>query len=216
MEKEIDDFIGIFDNVISKEECDEIITFFNRIQSLGKTVTRKEHENIAPTLKDNSLYLWLNETDPLTIVPSSQIMESFVRAIDVCYFEYSKKYGTLESLSKHILNPDLKIQKTLPGEGYHMWHCEQSARPYGGRLLLCMLYLNSVYDGGETEFYYQKRKIKPVKGKTIIWPTDFTHLHRGVTSPTEHKIIATGWFNYFDVIDMDRYYNDIGLFPPKN
>ena len=198
MEKEIDDFIGIFDNVISKEECDEIITFFNRIQSLGKPVTRKEHENIAPTLKDNSLYLWLNETDPLTIVPSSQIMESFVRAIDVCYFEYSKKYGTLESLSKHILNPDLKIQKTLPGEGYHMWHCEQSARPYGGRLLLCMLYLNSVYDGGETEFLYQHKRISPVAGRVVICPGSSTHTHRGNPPLQEAKYMVNGWVEFIE------------------
>ena len=108
------------------------------------------------------------------------------------------------------------IQHYKPKEGYFNWHCERSSYMSDQRALVFMTYLNDVNDGGETEFYYQKRKIKPVKGKTIIWPTDFTHLHRGVTSPTEHKIIATGWFNYFDVIDMDRYYNDIGLFPPKN
>ena len=60
-------------------------------------------------------------------------------------------------------------------------------------------------------FITKKKKIKAVKGKTVIWPTDFTHTHRGIVSPTEHKYIATGWFNFFDVIDMDRYYNEAGL-----
>ena len=61
-----------------------------------------------------------------------------------------------------------------------------------------------VDDGGETEFHWQQLKVKPVKGKTVIWPTDFTHLHRGIVSPTEDKYIATGWFNFLDAIDVSR------------
>ena len=37
------------------------------------------------------------------------------------------------------------------------------------------------------------------KGKTLIWPSDFTHTHRGQKSPTQEKYIATGWFNHVDV-----------------
>ena len=62
-----------------------------------------------------------------------------------------------------------------------------------------MTYLNNVDDGGETQFLYQEKEIQPKKGLTVLWPTDFTHTHRGVTSPTQTKIIATGWFNYLDV-----------------
>ena len=55
-----------------------------------------------------------------------------------------------------------------------------------------------------TEFQYQKLKVKPVKGKMVIWPTDFTHFHRGITSPTQDKYIATGWLNFFDVVDFQK------------
>ena len=103
------------------------------------------------------------------------------------------------------------IQYYKPKEGYLNWHCERSCYQSDQRALVFMTYLNDVNDGGETEFYYQKRKVKAVKGKTLIWPTDFTHLHRGIVSPTEHKYIATGWFNFFDVIDMERFHNEMGL-----
>ena len=43
------------------------------------------------------------------------------------------------------------------------------------------------------EFFYQKVKIKPTKGLTLIWPSDFTHTHRGVPATNDTKIIATGW-----------------------
>ena len=60
-----------------------------------------------------------------------------------------------------------------------------------------MTYLNDVNDGGETEFIHQGMQIHPEKGKTLIWPADWTHTHRGIPSPTETKYIVTGWFNFF-------------------
>jgi hypothetical protein len=59
-----------------------------------------------------------------------------------------------------------------------------------------MTYLNDVTDHGETEFYYQNLKVTPQKGKTVIWPADWTHTHRGIVSPTQDKYIVTGWFDY--------------------
>jgi hypothetical protein len=60
-----------------------------------------------------------------------------------------------------------------------------------------MTYLNDVNDQGETEFYHQNIKIKPEKGLTLIWPADWTHTHRGITSPSENKFIVTGWYNFY-------------------
>ena len=58
-----------------------------------------------------------------------------------------------------------------------------------------MTYLNDVPNGG-TEFLFQKLKVPAKKGLTLIWPTDFTHAHRGIISKTNEKYIITGWFNY--------------------
>ena len=47
-----------------------------------------------------------------------------------------------------------------------------------------------------TRFYYQKLKVKPRKGLTLIWPVDWTHTHRGIVAPDEEKMILTGWFSF--------------------
>ena len=62
--------------------------------------------------------------------------------------------------------------------------------------MVFMTYLNDVTDGGGTEFYYQNKITEARKGKTLIWPADWTHTHRGVVSPTQDKYIITGWLNY--------------------
>jgi hypothetical protein len=59
-----------------------------------------------------------------------------------------------------------------------------------------MTYLNDVTDGGGTEFFHQNITTTAVKGKTLIWPSDWTFTHRGQVSPTQDKYIITGWFSF--------------------
>ncbi len=88
------------------------------------------------------------------------------------------------------------IQRYRPNQGFYKWHFERANPASSLRHLVFMTYLNDVNDGGETEWYYQKLKIKPKKGLTVIWPVDWTFTHRGIPSKTETKYIITGWFSY--------------------
>jgi hypothetical protein len=67
------------------------------------------------------------------------------------------------------------------------------------RHLVFMTYLNDVEEGGETEWFHQNLRIKPEKGLTVIWPSDWTFTHRGLPSTIQDKYIITGWFNYISV-----------------
>jgi len=59
--------------------------------------------------------------------------------------------------------------------------------------LLFMFYLNDVAEGGETEFYYQQRALKPKAGTMVIAPAYFTHTHRGCIPVSNDKYILTSW-----------------------
>ena len=67
----------------------------------------------------------------------------------------------------------------MPGQGYHVWHWEQDSVHHGHRLLLVMLYLNDVEEGGETEFLYANLKIQPKKGRLLMFPPNFCYPHIG-------------------------------------
>ena len=77
-----------------------------------------------------------------------------------------------------------------------MPHFERGGYATTTRMLVWMTYLNDVSDGGGTHFVYQKHTFEAKKGRTLIWPSDFTHTHAGVVSPTQHKYIITGWMNF--------------------
>ena len=40
---------------------------------------------------------------------------------------------------------------------------------------------------------YKDNSLKAKEGKLVIWPSDFTHPHRGIVSLDEEKYIVTGW-----------------------
>lgn len=112
--------------------------------------------------------------------------------------EYVKRYIYAHEYAAWNVVEKVGIQYYKPGAGYHAWHTERCVGkvPNAARHLVFMTYLNDVTDCGETEWYYQKLKVQPRKGLTVIWPADWTFTHRGVTSPTQDKYVVTGWFSY--------------------
>ena len=92
----------------------------------------------------------------------------------------------------------VNVQRYLPGEGYYKWHFERGRGDYpiNNRHLVWMTYLNDVEEGGGTEFLHQEYSTTAKKGKTLVWPVDWTHTHRGIVAPNETKYIITGWLNF--------------------
>ena len=109
-------------------------------------------------------------------------------------------FGAIQGLGRHQLNPDVKIQKTTPSEGYHVWHCEHGDIQSSTRVILVMLYLNDVEEGGETEFLYQSRRIEPKMGRLVFCPAFFTHTHRGNPPLRGSKYMMNGWLQYYHEI----------------
>jgi prolyl 4-hydroxylase len=112
---------------------------------------------------------------------------------------YIAKYPYCNESSPWTVVEQPKIQYYGPNDGYYGWHTERDYRAPQtiNRHLVFMTYLNDVTDGGGTEFYHQKVVTEARKGKTIIWPADWMHVHRGVVSPTQDKYIVTGWLSYY-------------------
>ena len=80
-------------------------------------------------------------------------------------------------------------------QGYHVFHgdLDDSLNTPSKRSHVCMAYLNDVKEGGETEWYHQKLKVKPKKGTIVIWPVYFTHLHKGNIPISNDKYILNTW-----------------------
>ncbi len=85
------------------------------------------------------------------------------------------------------------VQRTDAG-GYYHWHIDGGSHEFAQRQLVAVWYLNDVPGpGGETEFLYQRVKVRPEEGKLVLFPPFWTHEHRGATLQQGVKYIATTW-----------------------
>jgi hypothetical protein len=143
----------------------------------------------------------VKDSRDLHITPDRFSDPPVVRYLDdlrqVCE-RYVEKFQGSATVDGWGITENINIQRYAPGGGYKLWHCERWGKtmPAAARHLVFMTYLNDVSDGGGTEFLYQNVCVQPRKGLTLIWPSDWTHYHRGVVSPTEEKFIITGWFSF--------------------
>ena len=107
---------------------------------------------------------------------------------------YEKRYPEIEEFSKFGMVESCQIQHYKPGEGFKTWHFERSSKAEN-RCLVFMTYLNDVPDGG-THFKYQDLTTPAEKGLTLMWPTDFSHTHKGQITKHHEKYIITGWLGF--------------------
>lgn len=194
---ECDDFIGIWKNFIPKPVCDELIEYTNTSLENSSYLTGDLDPDDDQFVHDSSMFYGgeLNRKDFSFLL--SYANKKGTMQVNSCLVSCLKHYlHTFQSLKfTSLISTDIKVQKTPPGGGYHLWHYENPLQAYAQRELVWMIYLNDMPDGeAETEFLYQKRRIKPTAGTVVIWPAGFTHTHKGNTVLTQDKYILTGWF----------------------
>jgi len=192
----IKDFIGIYDGYIPDEVCDQAIDLFKKYQEFNKVFSRFSTEGATPDFKnDKQLFCGpdvLTEQE-FNINKLKALMINFDMALRHYYTETNVKKYTAED----IITDYVKIQKTIPSQGYHVCHIEHGqGRENEKRILVYSIYLNTVEEGGETEFLYQSQRVKPVKGRIVIWPAGFPYVHRGNPPLSGEKYIVTSWINY--------------------
>ncbi|GGB75939.1 2OG-Fe(II) oxygenase [Shewanella inventionis] len=216
------DFIEVYPNAISDDLCDRLIAAFTAHPNVvpGQTGFGVDHEKKRSHDLMLDAFSDLAELkNELLAATFSHISNYFTQyslalmgAVSIQVTDESGKAQTLtpdnfdslgkpraSTLTKYLYRSGaINIQHYQQGVGgYPHWHSEQF--PQKGhnealhRVVLYMFYLNDVEEGGETEFYYQQRKIRPKKGTMVIAPAGFTHSHRGNVPISNDKYIATSW-----------------------
>ena len=193
-----ENFVRVYDNCISAEMCNTLISQFEELKFQNATWTRQGGvENAPKEIKNDEA----TEISQLHIsgmgLEASKKMMQIVNDKLVDYIQVFET-GMFAHLADDypVITDGCKIQKTKPSQGFHVWHCENPAQAGSRRLLTWILYLNDVLEGGETEFIHLSERIKPKAGRLVIFPAGFTHAHRGNPPLDGDKYIVTGWMSY--------------------
>ena len=189
------DFIAEFPLSFTKDFCEKVINAFEDKSKLNLTRTRHQEGSSSLSKNDEAAFIKPEDLSSHAALSNDDI-NIFTKVFwKDCFSKYQEKYDMLTELEQYAIY-EFKIQKTLPGQGYHIWHCENDGKENRNRLLAWAIFLNDVEEGGETEFLYQHKRIKAEQGKLVIFPAYFTHTHRGNPPISGNKYIATGWVEF--------------------
>jgi hypothetical protein len=197
MKVEHKDFIATYTGVYPDGYCRHLINEFERLANNGAGSNRQVSENALTHIKNDYQIMVNIGVHGVTSFEDKDSVNMFFSGLQECYEDYTNNFSVLKN--SKIRGTVMKMQRTDPGGGYHVWHGEQCNGKQAERVLVYMLYLNSLEpeSAGETEFLYQRTRLSPVENTMILWPAAYTHAHRGNTVfGNNSKYIVTGWFYY--------------------
>jgi hypothetical protein len=193
MKSQYNNFIGMYQDVYPDGFCNHLINEFERLLESGVCNNRQSAENTTKTRKEDFHYFMNIRNNPMSPFNETCANKIFLTGLQNCFDDYTDEFDILKEYNLRCTT--LKMQKTEPGAGYHVWHAEQGPDADASRCLVYSAYLNTIEDAGETEFLYQKLRVAPKENTVVIWPAAFTHTHRGnVVHGDKSKYIITGWF----------------------
>lgn len=149
----------IIDDLLSSEDCDILIES-NKINLINET-------EVSPW---NYLSCDISKNNPVLQKPLKEIISLYV-----------KTYPEINLTKDRWDFDNFKLKKFRAGKFYDAWHSEHCVL-YPYRIACLLLYLSD-HDCG-TEFY-NGEVIKSRKGRAILFPTFWTHTHRGQPCPDQ-------------------------------
>ena len=184
-------FIEVYDNEISLDDCQRLISLFEKYpnKGRGKVVYNGRNEQIDEIKKCIEIPdRYFSKGDVI-----SNIIASYLKKI---INEYMQKYSELNSdyVGRWHVDDIYTFKKyETKDDGFKIWHTEQTMGSASSRVLVWMFYLNDAKSG--TEFKYFPT-VDAKMGRGIIWPATFTHMHRS-ESNKGLKYIVSGWMSFF-------------------
>jgi len=178
-------FIAEYPNALSNELCDKLIQYADTCISMNPSLNRSTVDRGTDVYRRKDWFLFVHNLKDLALPINT--------ALDQCLEQYTDEYMGIFYTNRYSSFYQ-KLQITPPGGGFHNWHCEHASMDSMERVLAWTFYLNDIERGGETEFLHQRLRIKPEKGKCVLFPASFTHSHRGNPPLADTKYIVTGWF----------------------
>jgi Rps23 Pro-64 3,4-dihydroxylase Tpa1-like proline 4-hydroxylase len=200
-----DKYFYINSTSISKELCKTIINIFDSDHNKYEGVT---FGGLNKNIKDTQDLLIPNTPDKTGFDKWSKIQiflekelakntKEYVKILDnFVNMNHEKEntdsnYTTFGSL---LSNESFMVQRYTKQKGRYIYHndfrSDWQNKKY--RVITYLWYLNTVEEGGETEFW-GTHTIKPEAGKLLLFPASWTFPHRGKMPLSHDKYIITGW-----------------------
>ena len=111
--------IGHWENFLPEQACQDFLNFFERHKVLGVVERRDSYDKGASQLNKNDESVpWHHTEETKWTVQFGGFREFMMEQLVMHYCDYY--FPELKGLLQIY---EGKVQRTEPGEGYHIWHC---------------------------------------------------------------------------------------------
>jgi len=174
----LSDYIKVYNDVITKETCDYLISLYDQSNSKHmKTIAYDFHE--------------INMMQSKTFKDVSQQFTGLMQGI---YSKYSSEFKFFPK-TRYFEEP--RVKRYEPNEGVFKWHTDNTTTESSKRILVMFFYLNDVEEGGETKFRFEPSgeeiSIKPKAGSVVCFPPTWQYPHMGCTPISGPKYVISSY-----------------------
>ncbi len=182
----LDEYIKIFYNVISDENCDLILNEY--AQSDDWTESRTGDGNVNKHIRNCDI---ISISQANTILKNSETRQKIDHLLFNASGEALKKYIELFPNCEVNTDSGYDLLKYEVG-GYYSLHTDSFKDI--PRSVSCSFNLNDNYDGGEFAFFDKELIIRAPKGSAIVFPSNFMYPHEimEVKNGTRYSVVT--WF----------------------
>ncbi|MDC0474057.1 2OG-Fe(II) oxygenase [Hyphomicrobiales bacterium] len=126
------------------------------------------------------------------------IFSKFVEILVSCFKDYKKNWDFLNKWEKLYLG-EIILEKHLTS-GHHLaFHCDKMNINSSHKVFSWIYYLSDIDNNeGSIDFKYLDLSFVPKKGTLLIFPSDWTHIHRENIMKKNEKYLLRGSFHFPD------------------
>jgi predicted 2-oxoglutarate/Fe(II)-dependent dioxygenase YbiX len=184
---ELTDYIVELENVLSPENCKEIIEEYENSKSWRSGSVGAKREVDKNTRNCEVLPISISEVINENTERRKELDSKIFEAVSKCLKYYNGMFWNLQ------VQKDTGYNLLRYGEGgFYVEHIDHF--PEVQRTLTMSLILNDDYEGGEFSFFNKEYLIKPQAGQAIIFPSNFMFPHGVMPVKGGKRYAVVTWF----------------------
>ena len=185
------DYVSYWDNILTKEQCDNIINLFESHKEQQEDTFLAGHRHFTEINITKYPDVW-DDVQNLLLDKMQDSLGS-----------YKQMFGIDDKVwPKDVGFEQFRMKKYEPnGKDEFAFHVDVGDYASARRFLVFFWYLNTVEKGGETIFQRNRNSpisiaVEPVAGRMLAFPPLWTHPHTGSKPISGPKYIIGGYLHY--------------------
>ena len=202
--------VRIYDDVVSKEMCNETINLFEKIKlGFDPKNPDKAPDPRFESIDFNQVTSQRKSFTEICLEGKDEwfeIKKTFLTTCQQHFLKFAKELG----IEKHHLAQKIDTEnvhfKKYQANGLDVFknHVDViDTGPLSKRFLVFIMYLSDVEEGGETSIPRHNIKCKPKAGRLLMFPPFWTHPHQGEQVKKGTKYIMMTYLHMGETNDKD-------------